>query len=99
MLDFVSVKASSPKRGYTDIYPEFIVKKSKDLMIRGRGFWSRSEDDARRLIDNEIYKFSETYVTEDHVSVKLLANFSSKKWLEFQNYCKNSPDNYHRMIF
>ena len=33
MLDFVSVKVSSAKRGQTDIYPEFVVKKSKDLMI------------------------------------------------------------------
>ena len=105
MLDFVSVKAFSSKKGVTDIYPEFIVKKSKDLMIRGRAFyaiwdedqglWSRSEDDARRLIDQEIYKFAETYRTEDRVSLKLLANFSSKKWIEFQTYCKNSPDNFH----
>lgn len=105
MLDFVSVKAFSSKKGVTDIYPEFIVKKSKDLMIRGRAFyaiwdeeqglWSRSEDDARRLIDQEVYKFAETYRTEDRVSLKLLANFSSKKWIEFQTYCKNSPDNFH----
>ena len=105
MLDFVSVKVSSAKRGQTDIYPEFVVKKSKDLMIRGRAFyaiwdeeqglWSRSEYDARRLIDQEIYNFAEQYTTEDRVSLKLLANFSSKKWTEFQNYCKGCPDNFH----
>ena len=74
-------------------------------MIRGRAFyaiwdeeqglWSRSEYDARRLIDQEVYKFAETYKTEDRVSLKLLANFSSKKWIEFQNYCKGCPDNFH----
>lgn len=105
MLDFVSVKTSCPKRGRTDIYPEFIVKKSKDLMIRGRAFyaiwdeerglWSRSEYDARRLIDQEVYNFAEEYSTDDHVSLKLLANFSSKKWTEFQTYCKGCPDNFH----
>ena len=105
VLDFVSVKAFSSKRGHVDIYPEFIVNRSKDLMIRGRAFyaiwdeeqglWSRSEYDARRLIDQEIYKFAETYKTEDRVSLKLLANFSSRKWIEFQNYCKGCPDNFH----
>lgn len=104
MLDFVSIKEASTKNGAIDIYPEFIVKKSKDLMIRGRAFyaiwdeeqgiWSRSEDDARRLIDNEIYRYVESKTSNDKLSLKLLANFSSKKWLEFQNYCKNSPDNY-----
>ena len=65
MLDFVSVKATSSRRGVTDIYPEFIAKKSKDLMIRGRAFyaiwdeeqglWSRSEYDAVQLIDRMIF--------------------------------------------
>lgn len=105
MLDFVSVKTSSPKKDVIDIYPEFIVKKSKDLMIRGRAFyaiwdeergvWSTSEDDARRLIDQEIYRFADSYSTDSRKSLKLLKNFSSRKWVEFQNYCKNSPDNFH----
>lgn len=107
MLDFVSVKASSAKRHTTDIYPEFIVKRSKDLMIRGRAFyaiwdeekglWSRSEDDAQRLIDKEIFTFADNYETEDYLSLKLLSNFSSKKWTEFQTYCKSLPDNFHEL--
>lgn len=107
MLDFVTIKAMSIKKGSTDIYPEFLVKKSKDLMIRGRAFyavwdeeaglWSRSEDDVQRMIDRMVREFAEEYHTEDRKVLKLLANFSSKKWTEFQQYCKSLPDNFHEL--
>lgn len=107
MLDFVSIKAMSVKKGSTDIYPEFLVKKSRDLMIRGKAFyaiwdeqaglWSKSEDDVQRLVDQSIREFAENYQTEDRKVLKLLANFSSKKWTEFQQYCKSLPDNFHEL--
>ena len=56
MLDFLMISTRSPKRGIVEIYPKFIIKKSKDLMIRGgdfyavwvedRGLWSTNEQDA-----------------------------------------------------
>lgn len=107
MVDFVSIKTMSLKKGVVDIYPEFLVKKSKDLMIRGKAFyaiwdeeaglWSKSEDDVQRLVDQSIREFAESYETEDRKVLKLLANFSSKKWTEFQQYCKSLPDNYHEL--
>ena len=40
MLDFLMISTRSPKRGVIEIYPRFIIKKSKDLMIRGNDFYA-----------------------------------------------------------
>ena len=37
MLDFLMISTRSGKRGVIEIYPKFIIKISKDLMIRGGG--------------------------------------------------------------
>ena len=64
MLDFVKVSKRHPKKGVTEIYPKFIIKKSSDLMIRGgdfyavwvedKGLWSIDEQDCLDLIDQEL---------------------------------------------
>lgn len=105
MLDFVSVKTRSTKRGTVEFYPEFVALNSKDLMIRGRAFyaiwdeekglWSRSEMDAIRLIDEQIIAYANSTEVDGRVSLQLLKNFSSKKLTEFQQYCKTLADNYH----
>ena len=40
MLDFVRISTRSKKQGVVEIYPNFVMKKSSDLMIRG-GFLCR----------------------------------------------------------
>ncbi len=108
MLDFVSVNTTSVKRGVTDIYPEFLVKQHpRDLMIRGksfyavwdeeRGLWSKSEGDVQRLVDDMVRKKGEELETTDRKNLKLMANFSSKKWTEWLTYCKSMPDCYHEL--
>lgn len=107
MLDFVSVNTASIKKGVTDIYPEFLIKRSKDLMIRGKAFyaiwdeekglWSKSEDDVQRMVDAMILKKTDEIDTADAKAPKLMVNFSSKKWTEWQTYCKSMPDNYHEL--
>ena len=69
MLDFFRVSTRCPKRGIVEIYPKFIVRKSQDLMIRGRDFyavwneeeqlWSTQEDVALQLIDRELDRYYE----------------------------------------
>ena len=34
MIDFLMIATRTGKRGVIEIYPKFIIKKSKDLMIR-----------------------------------------------------------------
>ena len=107
MLDFVEIRTRCPKRGIVEIYPEFITKRSNDLMIRGKSFyaiwdeekklWSTDEYDVRRLIDQMIYDFADEFETEDTKILKLLSNFSTKKWTEWLQYTKSLPDNFHEL--
>ena len=64
MIDFLMIATRTGKRGTIEIYPKFIIKKSKDLMIRGsdfyavwmeeRGLWSTDEQDALQMIDRAL---------------------------------------------
>lgn len=107
MLDFVQIKVSASRKDVVDVYPEFITRRCKDLMIRGNSFyaiwnektnlWTTSEYDAQVLIDNETLNFASNYETSDKKVIKLLKNFSSKKWMEWKQYCKSMPDNYYEL--
>ena len=44
MLDFLSISARSNKGAY-EISPKFIMKKSKDLMVRGGDFYAIWDED------------------------------------------------------
>ena len=76
--DFVKIQWRIPRKdGPPEIYPIFIAKKSKDLMIRGgdfyavwdeaRGMWSEEQDDVIDLIDAEIDAYQKEHVAENPV--------------------------------
>ena len=62
-MDFYDVKAKTVK-GRIEVYPEFIVDPSEDLMVRGndfyavwdedKGLWNTNRLSARKLIDKDI---------------------------------------------
>lgn len=66
MLDFMQISTKTTRSG-VEVLPKFVIKKSKDLMIRGGDFyaiwdedrktWSTDEEDALRLIDRELTDF------------------------------------------
>ena len=69
MVDFLMISTRPTKKGTLEIYPKFkMYPKSKDLMIRGgdfyavwmedEGLWSTDEEDALRIIDQELDKFA-----------------------------------------
>lgn len=108
MFDFVNIetKIDGKKKSIT-VYPSFLVKRSKDLMIKGKSFyaiwdednnmWSTDETRACELIDREI----ETTANElreskpDYIiSTMKLLKYNSRKYTEWQNYCKAIPDNF-----
>lgn len=106
MVDFVAIRTECPKKDTLEIYPEFLVKRSKDLMIRGgkfyavwdeeEGYWTKDEDVVKDLVDVEIKNFN----TDDFagkIKRRLLTNFSSNKWKEWKQYCSSLPDNYHEL--
>jgi len=72
----VKIQWRIPKKdGPPEIYPIFIAKKSKDLMIRGgdfyavwddkRGVWSTDQDDVIDLIDAEIDEYQKEHVADN----------------------------------
>lgn len=71
MYDFFDIKVKQTRRG-VEIFPEFKVCDSKDLMVRGRDFYAIWDPDANRWttkelvvfnnIDKELYAFRDEYV-------------------------------------
>jgi len=82
MFDFLMISTRSTRRGIVEIYPKFIVKKSKDLMIRGgdfyavwmedRGLWSTNEEDLIDIIDAELGNYARVYKTKTDEHVKVM---------------------------
>lgn len=93
------------KTGKTTITPNFLVGRSKDLMIRGRSFyaiwneeaglWSTDEYDVGRLVDEEMWRLAnEQY---PGASVRSLQNFNSKSWSMFRMWMANVSDNFRQL--
>jgi len=114
-MDFIDIAYRTTKRGSLEVYPNFVVCNSKDIMIRGKdfyaiwdeesGLWSTNELDVVRLVDKELYSYADELRghTEDAIRVMTLTDFSSKSWMSYKNYITHFPDNYqtldNRLIF
>ena len=108
-MDFYQIKERSTKNGVIEIYPDFKVCRSKDLMVRGRSFyaiwdeerniWSTDEYDVQRLVDKDIKAVTEKVKqrTEGEVHPKYMSNFSSGSWASFRRYIQNISDNAHQL--
>lgn len=110
MLDFLMISTRSTKRGVMEIYPKFIIKRSKDLMIRGSDFyaiwdegkslWSTDEQDALRLIDSELKKYKDENNSKFDGVVKVLYMWDSENGMidRWHKYCqKHMRDCYHAL--
>ena len=109
MLDFVKIKMKPKSNSKTiEIYPEFLINNSNDLMIKGHdfyavwddtaGFWSTDENDIVRLIDGATMEYVHNQIPDGTpASIKLLSENSSGKWREWKVFCKNHIDKYHQI--
>ena len=103
-MDFYQVRERQVKSG-TEVYPDFIVRPSKDLMVRGgsfyaiwdegAGLWSTDEYDVQRLIDADLHAYSGNL--DPPVTVRTLSSFRSGMWKEFQSYVTNMPSSRHEL--
>lgn len=103
-MDFYKIRERSSKRGTIEIYPDFIVCQSKDLMVRGKSFyaiwdeekglWSTDEYDVPRLVDKELLAYRDEVIkkTDESVHVKLMSEFSTRSWLDYRNYLGHLAD-------
>lgn len=108
-MDFYYIKERSTKSGVIEVYPDFKVGRSKDLMIRGNAFyaiwdeerhlWSTDEYDVQRLVDQDLHEYAEKLKqkTPGHISVMYMGSFSSRSWTTFQNFITNLSDNSHQL--
>lgn len=110
MVDFFMISTRSTKRGFVEIYPKFIIKKSSDLMIRGgdfyaiwleeRGLWSTDEQDALQLIDRELDIYANENKDKFDSSVKVLHMWDSESGMidSWHKYCqKQMRDSFHML--
>lgn len=91
------------KKGQFELFPDFRVGRSTDLMVRGKSFyavwdeevglWSTDEYDVQRLIDAELRAYSEK--SDVQYNVKYLQSFANNGWSIFQKFMKNVSDNSH----
>ena len=107
MLDFLNIQEQWNKNS-VKIFPEYVIKKSKDLMIRGKHFyaiwdeenkiWSKDEFRAKDIIDTSLREyynnFKETHATACSVQYASTVT-GSRSWVEFTN--KLMPDNYKNL--
>lgn len=108
-MDFYQIKERSAKNGVTEIYPDFKVGRSKDLMVRGKSFyaiwdaeksmWSTDEYDVQRIVDADLAEYKEKYLERNTgaVQVKYMSEFSSASWTQFRKFMQNISDNHHQL--
>lgn len=102
-MDFYSIRHRMTKTG-VEIYPDFQVMRSKDLMVRSKNFyaiwdqeanlWSTDEYDVQRLVDLDLRRYAEKISSETGVqsTVRYLGDFSTNSWRDFRAYVASLSD-------
>ena len=111
-MDFFTVGIreieKGPHKGQFEIFPDFTVGRSKDLMVRGRSFyaiwdeevglWSTDEYDVQRLVDAELKAFADERKKQgEDTRVKYMKSFGSNVWTMFRKFVQNISDNAHEL--
>ncbi len=107
-MDFYKILMKVKKDGTVQVYPDWQVDSSKDLMVQGKSFyafwdennsiWSRDEFRPRQLIDADLFRYAKENI-DDNVPYEILTvqSFSTRMWETLNKFIKNFPDNYHQL--
>ena len=108
-VDFYQINTKNTKTGI-EIFPDFRICRSKDLMIRGRSFyaiwdeskqiWSTDEYDVQRLIDQELEEYKDklqSIMPDKTIDVKRMLTASTNMWKSYRNFIKEISDNSHQL--
>jgi len=106
-VDFFKVRTKFVKsKERYDVFPEFVVKRCKDIMIRGHSFyavwddelgmWNQDELRLQEIIDRALWDEAEQLkqTVGPNVDVQAVEGFSSKSWSTFCDYLNKMPDNF-----
>lgn len=108
-MDFYTIKERSAKNGVVEVFPDFRVTRSQDLMVRSKSFyavwnqeagmWSTDEYDVQKLIDADLKEYVRQLKdrTDSSVSVKYVQDWSSGVWASFQSYVSKLSDSNHQL--
>jgi hypothetical protein len=109
-MDFYEIlekEGGTRQKAILEVYPSFRVKRSKDLMVRGKqfyavwdaekGLWSTDEFDVQRLIDKDIIAYEVKTPGIFEVYRKTLGNFNTNSWLTYRNYVGHLENNFHQL--
>jgi len=101
------MQVDEKKDGSLVLSPNFIVGKSRDLMVRGRtfyaiwdeeaGLWSTDEYDVARIVDKEMQDYVAQKMPNSNVSIMTMRNFRSKSWINYRHLIANISDNAHQL--
>ena len=102
-MDFYRICERTTKSGKVEIYPEFLVCNSRDILVQGgefqaiwdeaAGLWSTNEFDVARLVDHSLVEYESKHKGQIPTVVDTLANFNSGHWIKFQSWKSKLPDN------
>ena len=108
-MDFYQILSRETKDKGMELYPDFIVGRSQDLMVQGRtfyaiwdeekGLWSRDEYDVQRLVDEHLQAEADRLRKETGINYKIksMRSFNSNSWAQFRKYLANISDNNHQL--
>ena len=107
-MDFYRIVEKPAKNGVVEIFADFTIVRSKDLMVRGKqfyaiwdeekGLWSTDEYDVQRLMDKELFAHKDEMMRKNTglaYQVRSLGSFGSASWLSYRNYIGHLTDSYH----
>lgn len=103
-MDFYKFRTKENKNGTTELYPGFVVGRSKDLMVRGgqfyavwdeeAGLWSKDEYAVARIVDKELWaEANDPKHTGRMMVVREMTAFESTSWSQFKKYISQIQDN------
>lgn len=105
-MDFYRIVERPAKNGVTEVYPDFIVKRSEDIMIRGgdfyavwdetNGLWTTDQYAVQYIVDRDISKVANEAGSRSNASVapRYMHSYSSGSWAKFMTFVTKLPDNY-----
>lgn len=108
-VDFYKIRERMPRKDVIEIYPDFVVGKTKDLMVRGKAFyaiwdndkglWSTDEYDVARLVDDDLNRYYQENRDRinSRVDIKYMSSSSSNSWKKYKEHVKMLPDNYKQL--
>jgi energy-coupling factor transporter ATP-binding protein EcfA2 len=104
-MDFYQILARETKDKKLELYPDFVVGRSEDLMVQGgrfyaiwhpeQGLWSRDEYDVQRLVDEGLRQEKERLQkeTKQKYTIKDMRSFHSNSWSQFRKFMAQISDN------